>query len=129
MIERAVTAGVPFAWVAADEVYGDNGPLRAWLEDPASVTCWRSRVITGYPPGPGGTLRAITLAARLPKQGLAAAVRRRRRQRPPVPRLGLDHHRRSPPGAPLAADPPHPRTGELAFYRCYAPHRFRWPPW
>ena len=33
MIERAVTAGVPFAWTAADEAYGDNGPLRAWLED------------------------------------------------------------------------------------------------
>ena len=33
MIERAVTARVPFAWTAADEAYGDNGPLRAWLED------------------------------------------------------------------------------------------------
>ena len=29
MIERAVTAQVPFAWVAGDEVYGDNGPLRS----------------------------------------------------------------------------------------------------
>ena len=28
MIERAVTAGVPFAWTTADEAYGDNGPLR-----------------------------------------------------------------------------------------------------
>lgn len=32
MIERAVAAKVPFAWVAGDEVYGDNGPLRTWLE-------------------------------------------------------------------------------------------------
>jgi SRSO17 transposase len=30
MIERAVSARVPFAWVAADEAYGDNGPLRTW---------------------------------------------------------------------------------------------------
>ena len=33
MLERAVKAGVPFAWVAADEVYGQNPGLRDWLED------------------------------------------------------------------------------------------------
>lgn len=32
MIERAVAAKVPFAWIAADEVYGDNRGLRVWLE-------------------------------------------------------------------------------------------------
>lgn len=32
MIERAITAGIPFRWVTADEAYGDNGPLRDWLE-------------------------------------------------------------------------------------------------
>ena len=32
MLERAVQAGVPFAWVAADEVYGQNPGLRDWLE-------------------------------------------------------------------------------------------------
>lgn len=32
MIERAVAAQVPFAWIAADEVYGDNRSLRVWLE-------------------------------------------------------------------------------------------------
>jgi SRSO17 transposase len=32
MLERAVTAGVPFSWVAGDEVYGGNPKLRAWLE-------------------------------------------------------------------------------------------------
>jgi transcriptional regulator with XRE-family HTH domain len=40
--------------------------------------------------------------------GLAEAVRRNRRQRPPLLRLGLDHHRRRQPRVPLAADPPEP---------------------
>lgn len=31
MLERAVAAGVPFRWVAGDEVYGDNPALRSWL--------------------------------------------------------------------------------------------------
>jgi SRSO17 transposase len=35
MIGRAVEAGVPFAWVAADEVYGQNPALRSWLEGKA----------------------------------------------------------------------------------------------
>ena len=33
MIERAIAAGIPFGWVTADEAYGDNGPLRAFLEE------------------------------------------------------------------------------------------------
>jgi SRSO17 transposase len=32
MLERALAAGVPAAWMVADEVYGDNEPLRRWLE-------------------------------------------------------------------------------------------------
>jgi SRSO17 transposase len=32
MIERTLTAGVPFSWVAADTVYGVNPHLRRWLE-------------------------------------------------------------------------------------------------
>jgi SRSO17 transposase len=32
MLERAVAAGVPFAWFTADEAYGQNPGLRSWLE-------------------------------------------------------------------------------------------------
>ena len=33
MLERALDAGVPAAWVAADEVYGSDSKLRFWLEE------------------------------------------------------------------------------------------------
>lgn len=32
MIERAQQAGVPFQWVTADEVYGNDSQMRRWLE-------------------------------------------------------------------------------------------------
>jgi SRSO17 transposase len=66
MIERAIAAGVPFAWVTADEAYGDNGPLRAFLEERQAgyvLAVARSHVITA----PAGRLRADTLAVTLPK--------------------------------------------------------------
>jgi SRSO17 transposase len=33
MLERALDAGMPAAWVTADEVYGGDPALRRWLED------------------------------------------------------------------------------------------------
>jgi SRSO17 transposase len=33
MIARAIAAGVPFAWVTADETYGQAKYLQAWLEE------------------------------------------------------------------------------------------------
>jgi SRSO17 transposase len=32
MLARAFAAGVPAAWVSGDEIYGDDGALRRWLE-------------------------------------------------------------------------------------------------
>jgi SRSO17 transposase len=33
MLERALAAGIPFAWFTADEAYGQAGYLRYWLEE------------------------------------------------------------------------------------------------
>ncbi len=68
MIERAADAGVPFAWVAGDEVYGGNPKLREWLEGQQiayvmAVAC--SEMITTA----AGARHADELAALVPRQG------------------------------------------------------------
>jgi SRSO17 transposase len=65
MIERAVAAGVPFAWVAGDEVYGQNPGLRAALEEQQvsyvmAVPCPEPVTV------PAGQRRADDLAALVP---------------------------------------------------------------
>ncbi|WP_084966061.1 IS701 family transposase [Thermoactinospora rubra] len=68
MIERAVAAGLPFAWVTADEAYGDNGPLRHFLEDRRIgyvVAVSRTHQITT---GAGKT-RAAIMAGKVRKAG------------------------------------------------------------
>ena len=67
MIERAVHAGVPFSWVAGDEVYGGNPGLREWLEKEEvsyvlAVACDEIAV-------PAGPRRADALAALVPAAG------------------------------------------------------------
>jgi SRSO17 transposase len=68
MAERAVAAGVPFAWFTADEAYGQNPGLRDWLEEnqipyvmavPVSEPCATT----------AGKIRADGLAARVPAGG------------------------------------------------------------
>jgi SRSO17 transposase len=66
MIGRAVSAGIPFSWVTADEAYGDNGPLRGFLEESGIsyvLAVSRDHVITT----PAGRRRADTLPAGLPE--------------------------------------------------------------
>jgi SRSO17 transposase len=66
MLARALEAGVPAAWVTADEVYGQDGRLRLWLEEQGlahvlAVNCNQSLVS-----GLFCFERADQLAARLP---------------------------------------------------------------
>jgi hypothetical protein len=68
MIERAAAADVAFGWVAGDEVYGDNGPLRAWLEERDIAHVLAVACHHRVPEGAGPALRADELAARLPKR-------------------------------------------------------------
>jgi SRSO17 transposase len=59
MIERVVAAGLPFAWFAADEEFGQNPGLREFLEDseiPYVMAIPKNTMITS----PGGEGRAIS---------------------------------------------------------------------
>ena len=62
MLARALDAGVPAAWVTADEAYGKDGKFRAWLEQRrigyvVAVPCDQAVA------GSAGTSRADVLAA------------------------------------------------------------------
>jgi len=119
MVGRALDAGVPARWVAADEVYGADPGLRAELEARQvgyvlAIGCDR-RVLTA-----AGPMRADILAASLPQaawQRLSAGPGAKGQRYYNWAWVGLTgqsgHHwlliRR------------HPRRGELAFYRCYSP--------
>lgn len=65
MLERAFAAGVPAAWVAGDEIYGDDGALRRWLE--ADDRPYVLAVSCSQPVWQGGRQeRADALVAALP---------------------------------------------------------------
>jgi SRSO17 transposase len=120
MINRALDAAVPADWVAGDEVYGANTTLREALEQREvgyvlAVAC-DHRISVGTV-----ALRADALAAILPRrawQRISAgggakgqryydwAVTDLAAPRPGVHQLLIRRNR---------------RTGQLAFYRCYAP--------
>ena len=123
MIERAVSALVPFAWVAADEAYRDNGPLRTWLEQQHIAYVLAVARDHRVPAGVGRTVRADELAAHLPRrawQRLSAGD-------------GAKGHlwydwawvtiSNPGPGHRCLLIRRNRSTGELAFYHCYSPQR------
>jgi SRSO17 transposase len=121
MIERAVAAKVPFAWVAGDEVYGDNGPPRTWLEQQHIAYVLAVAGDHRVPAGAGRTVAPMSWPPGCPG-GPGSSC-----QQATAPRAaGIT----TGPGSPSATPPPaagyllirrNQRTGELAFYRCCTP--------
>jgi SRSO17 transposase len=126
MLERALDAGVPVAWVTADEVYGGSPTLRQWLEGRGvwhvlAVKCTELLTVDG-PQGPVRT-SAEQLAAAVPvEQWIACSAGHGAKGR----RL-YDWARVElavPPGPGMARwllVRRSRRDGELAFYACYGP--------
>jgi SRSO17 transposase len=125
MILRALDAGVPARWVAGDEVYGGNPTLRGDLEKRQigyvlAVAC-DHRVPTATGPS-----RADELVARLPKrawQRLSAGKGAKGHRFYDWAWISLTSGGDEPAGHRWLLVRRHRRTGELAYYRCYAPTR------
>lgn len=126
MLERALDAGVPAAWVTADEVYGGSPALRQWLEGRGvwhvlAVKCTELLRVDG-PKGPVRT-SAEQLAAAVPAEqwiACSAGHGAKGRRLYDWTRVELA----APATSPMARWLLLRRSrsdGELAFYACYAP--------
>jgi SRSO17 transposase len=123
MLTRALNAGVPARWVAGDEVYGADPGLRAELEAyqvgyVLAIGCDR-RV-----PTEAGLLRADQLTAALPKrawQRLSAGSGAKGQRYYDWALVTLTSPEPTNTACWWLLLRRNPRTGELAFYRCYSP--------
>jgi SRSO17 transposase len=130
MLERAITAGVPFCWVTADEAYGQVKYLRVWLEDHDAAYVLATRrndtLITAGPEFGVAEQRADVLIdgldprawRRLSVGAGAHGVRAYERARVPIRiawRAGRGHW--------LLARRKIDDPTEIAYYVCYGPRR------
>src|SRR5262249_54747411 len=123
MIERAAGAAVPFAWVAGDEGYGDNGPLRTWPE-----TQRIAYVLAVARPHPGAPPRSQPRGRPAAGSARAAAAGGAGPKSPPGDRGGGNPQHHPGPGPPPPPPPPHPphrRPGLLPLLQPAAGHASR----
>lgn len=68
MLQRAIDAGVPFAWVTADEAFGQVRHLRSWLEERAVAHVLATKVNDTVVTAHGADVQVDQLIAALPRQ-------------------------------------------------------------
>jgi SRSO17 transposase len=68
MLQRAIDAGIPFAWVTADEAYGQVKHVRSWLEERGVAHVLATKVNDTVITAAGGDARVDQLVAALPRQ-------------------------------------------------------------
>jgi SRSO17 transposase len=127
MIDRAVAAGVPFAWVTADEAYGQVKYLRVWLEQHDLAYLLATKRNDDMITTTGGSGRADELIAALPAQAwcrISAGAGAHGLRDYDWARVPIRVRAWWPPGRGhwlLARR--NIATGELAYYVCYGPRR------
>jgi len=121
MIERAVEAGVPFAWFTADEAFGQNPGLRQWLQEQDIAYVMATRKDDEIPAGLHTTTPVKDMIAKI-RSGAwrrmscgdgAHGPRVYEWASMPI-RAGFGDERRGWVLARRSIS-----TGEIAFYRCY----------
>ena len=127
MLERALESGVPFGWVAGDEVYGNDRNLRLWLEREgiAHVLAIKSneKLRAWTDKGPG-QVRADRLASQVEEVGWIRCSAGDGAKGPRVYDWALVEIRplREPgKGYWLLARRSVAKPEELAYYVCYGP--------
>jgi SRSO17 transposase len=128
MLQRAVAAGVPFAWFTADEAYGQNPGLRTWLEEQDIAYVMATRCDDEVASGLFTTTRVDQLIARLPPRAWsrlscgdgAQGPRRYDWARLPI-RREFDHGRRGWVLARCSISDP----TDIAYYVCFGPRGTR----
>jgi SRSO17 transposase len=125
MISRAIAAGVPFAWVTADETYGQAKYLQAWLEDQdvcyvVAIRC-SDTLTTG-----AGEQRADALISAAPSRARQRLSTGAGAHGPRVfdwTRVPVGTQWRPGRGHWLLARRSVSDPGEIAYYACYGPRR------
>lgn len=120
MITAALAAYTPAAWVAADEVYGGNPHLRRTLEEHrlGYVMAVARTERLELPRGPATVAELAVLAPGTAWQRLSAGPGAKGQR---FYDWALIEAEPTPSGHRWALVRRHRTTGELAFYRCYAP--------
>ncbi len=127
MLERAITAGVPFGWVTADEAYGQVKYLRVWLEEQKRAHVLATKRNDTLITTVGGQARADQLVADLPARAwcrLSAGPGAHGLRDYDWARVEIRVRAFWEPGwGHWLLVRRHRTSGELAYYVCFGPRR------
>lgn len=126
MLQRAFDAGVPFAWVTADEAYGQVKYLRVWLEDHDAAHVLATKVNDTVITADGGEQRVDELVAALPERAwrrLSAGAGAHGPRDYDWARVPIRIGWRAGRGHWLLARRSIKDPNEIAYYICYGPRR------
>ena len=127
MLERAVESGIPFAWVAGDEVYGSDRNLRLWLERadvPHVLAIKKSEKLWALTEKGPLQVRADRLASQVDESGWVRCSAGNGAKGPRVydwAAVGIRPLKEPGKGHWLLARRSIAKPGELAYYVCYGP--------